>query len=269
MIFILKERNYEIFNGDCLELMKKIPDKSIDCIITDLPYGITSAKWDTIIPFEPMWEEYNRVIKDKGAIVLFANEPFASKLRMSNIKNYKYDWIWVKHKPGNFSVGKWRPLGYHENICVFCYNGNKVNYYPQKIPRKSDRVKQAHKVNYIGFNSQRRDIFMMKGHDIDFNKFDADFKLPSTVLEYPAVQSNSKEKVPHPTQKPVSLLEYLIKTYTQEGDIILDSCMGSGSTGVASLNLGRKFIGIELDESYFDMAKSRMETFNAKDENNE
>lgn len=269
MVHIFKTKDYELWHGDCLDLMKNIPDKSIDMVLCDLPYGITSAKWDTIIPFEPMWEEYNRVIKDKGAIVLFANEPFASKLRMSNIKNYKYDWIWVKHKPGNFSVGKWRPLGYHENICVFCYNGNKVNYYPQKIPRKSDRVKQAHKVNYIGFNSQRRDIFMMKGHDIDFNKFDADFKLPSTVLEYPAVQSNSKEKVPHPTQKPVSLLEYLIKTYTQEGETILDNCMGSGSTGVASLNLGRKFIGIELDESYFDMAKSRMETFNAKDENDE
>lgn len=248
----------ELLHGDCLELMKGIPDKSIDCILTDPPYGTMSCKWDSVIPFDKMWEQLNRIIKDNGAIVLFGSEPFSSMLRISNIKNYKYDWIWKKQKAGSFAVGKYRPLGYHENISVFGYG--KINYYPQMIPRKSDRVKQAHKSNYKGFSTSANDnlIFTKAQENRDFKIYNADFKLPSTVLEFNSVVSNSKEKVGHPTQKPVALLEYLIKTYTLENETVLDFTMGSGSTGVACVNTNRDFIGIELDDKYFEIASNRI-----------
>ena len=145
----------DLRHGDCLELMKDIPDKSIDCIITDPPYGTMSCKWDSVIPFDKMWKQLNRIIKNNGAIVLFGSEPFSSMLRCSNLKNYKYDWIWKKQKAGSFAVGKYRPLGYHENISVFGYD--KINYYPQMIPRKSNRVKQAHESNYKGFSTSAND----------------------------------------------------------------------------------------------------------------
>ena len=248
----------QLFNGDCLELMKYIPDKSIDMVLTDLPYGTMSCKWDNVIPFDKMWEHLNRIIKDNGAIVLFGSEPFSSMLRMSNIKHYKYDWIWKKQKAGSFAVGKYRPLCYHENISVFGYG--KINYYPQMIPRKSDRVKQAHKSNYKGFSTGANDnlIFVKAQENRDFKIYNADFKLPSTVLEFNSVVSNSKEKVAHPTQKPVALLECLIKTYTLENETVLDFTMGSGSTGVACVNTNRNFIGIELDTKYFEIAKERI-----------
>lgn len=249
----------QLFNGDCFEVMKSIPDKSVDMVLTDPPYGTMSCKWDSVIPFDKMWQHLNRVIKDNGAIVLFGGEPFSSMLRMSNIKHYKYDWIWKKQKAGSFAVGKYRPLGYHENISVFGYD--KINYYPQMIPRKSDRVKQAHKSNYKGFSTGANDnlIFTKAQENRDFKMYNADFKLPSTVLEFNSVVSNSKEKVAHPTQKPVALLEYLIKTYTLENETVLDFTMGSGSTGVACVNTNRDFIGIELDDKYFNIAKDRIE----------
>ena len=249
----------ELLNGDCLELMKDIHDKSIDCIITDPPYGTMSCKWDSVIPFDKMWKQLNRIIKNNGAIVLFGSEPFSSMLRCSNLKNYKYDWIWKKQKAGSFAVGKYRPLGYHENISVFGYD--KINYYPQMIPRKSNRVRQAHESNYKGFSTGANDnlIFTKARENIDFKIYDADFKLPSTVLEFNSVVSNSKEKVGHPTQKPVALLEYLIKTYTLENETVLDFTMGSGTTGVACVNTNRDFIGIELDDKYFRIAKDRIE----------
>lgn len=247
----------ELLHGDCLELMKSIPDKSIDCILTDPPYGTTSCKWDSVIPFDKMWEQLNRIIKDNGAIVLFGSEPFSSMLRCSNLKMYKYDWIWKKQKAGAFAVGKYRPLGYHENISVF---GNKINYYPQMIQRKSDRIKQAHKTNYKGFSTGANDnlIFTKAQENRDFKIYDENLKLPSTVLEFNSVVSNSKEKVAHPTQKPVALLEYLIKTYTLENETVLDFTMGSGSTGVACVNINRDFIGIELDDKYFEIASNRI-----------
>ena len=249
--------NIELWCGDCLELMNDISDKSVDMILCDLPYGTTTCKWDSVIPFEPLWEQYNRIIKDNGVILLFGSEPFSSYLRMSNIKNYKYDWIWKKQKAGAFAVGKYRPLAYHENISVF--GKGKLNYYPQKIRRESKRVAQAHKTNYIGFNRQPTDIWIgLNDKTRDFKRYDADWKLPSTVLEFNSVVSTSKEKTPHPTQKPVALLEYLIKTYTLENELVLDNCMGSGSTGVACINTNRKFIGIELDNTYFEIAKDRI-----------
>lgn len=249
----------ELLHGDCLEKMKNIPNKSIDLILTDPPYGTMSCKWDSVIPLDKMWEQLNRIIKDNGAIVLFGGEPFSSMLRMSNIKHYKYDWIWKKQKAGAFAVGKYRPLGYHENISVFGYG--KINYYPQMIPRKSDRVKQAHKSNYKGFSTVANDnlICTKAQENRDYKIYNADFKLPSTVLEFNSVVSNSKEKVAHPTQKPIALLEYLIKTYTLENETVLDFTMGSGSTGVACINTNRSFIGIEKDDKYFSIAKTRIE----------
>lgn len=247
-----------IIKGDCLSVLPNIEDKSIDMVLCDLPYGVTSAIWDTIIPFDKMWLEINRICRDNAAVVLFGQEPFSTFLRMSNIHNFKYDYIWVKHKAGNFAVAKYRPLCYHEIISVFCINKNKVNYYPQKIPRISERVSTAHKNNYIGFSTQKGECFYMSGEVRDFKRYDADWKLPSSVLNYPSVSSNSKEKTAHPTQKPVQLLEYLIRSYTKENESVLDFTMGSGSTGVACINTNRNFIGIEKDDFYFDIAKKRL-----------
>ena len=248
----------DLRQGDCLELMKDIPDKSIDMIFCDLPYGATSCKWDSVIPFEPLWQHYNRIIKDNGAIVLFGCEPFSSYLRISNIKNFKYDWIWKKQKAGCFAVGKYRPLCYHEIISVF--GKGVIKYNPQKIKRESNRIKQAHKIGYVGFNTFPTDYMQgTKPLKKSFDRYDADWKLPSTILKFNSVVSTSKEKVKHPTQKPIALLEYLIKTYTNENDVVLDNCMGSGSTGVACVRTNRNFIGIELDENYFNIAKNRID----------
>lgn len=234
----------KLIQGDCLEVMKTIPDKSIDMILCDLPYGTTACKWDSVIPFEPLWEQYNRIIKDSGAIVLFGSEPFSSKLRMSNLKMYKYDWVWNKKKAGNIFLAKYQPMKNHENILVF--GKNTINYYPIMIPLK--KVKKSK--NYgtgetMGGNREKEDIVYTYTH-----------KNPVSILEF----SNAVQKGKlHPTQKPVELLEYLIKTYTNEGELVLDNCMGSGSTGVACKNTNRDFIGIELDEKYFNIAKSRIE----------
>ena len=237
-------KNIQLMQGDCLELMKGIPDKSVDMILCDLPYGTTACKWDSVIPFEPLWEQYNRIIKDNGAIVLFGSEPFSTMLRYSNLKMYKYDWVWNKKKAGNIFLAKYQPMKIHENIMVF---GKKtVAYYPIMIPR--EKVKKSK--NYgtgeaMGGNKQPEETVYTYTH-----------KNPTTILEFSnAVQKN---KV-HPTQKPVALLEYLIQTYTNEGEMVLDNCMGSGSTGVACVNTKRRFIGMELDEKYFNIAKERIE----------
>jgi len=234
----------ELLNGDCLELMKLIPDKSIDAIITDPPYGTTACKWDSIIPFDLMWEQLNRIIKDNGAIVLFGSEPFSSALRMSNIKNYKYDWIWQKNRGSNFATVKYMPMKEHEIISVF----NKHNYYPIMQKRAvggADRVK--YKINpstgaeiYGGLVSKKSSIR-------------SELRVPSSVQKF------NTEVGKHPTQKPVALIQYLIKTYTNENETVLDFTMGSGTTGVACKNLNRKFIGIEKDNNYFEIAKKRIE----------
>ena len=227
----------DLRKGDCLELMKEIPDKSIDMILCDLPYGTTACKWDNVIPFEPLWEQYNRIIKDNGAIVLFGSEPFSSNLRLSNLKKYKYDWVWNKKQTGNPFLAKKQPLKIFENIIVF----NTNRYFP--IMRKGKMRKKGGGCNAKIFSNS----------DSTIN----DMYYPTAIIEI-ANCKNKKEKL-HPTQKPVDLLEYLIKTYTNENDTVLDNCMGSGSTGIACINTKRNFIGIELDEKYFEIAKERIE----------
>ena len=230
----------DLRQGDCLEVMKNIPNKSIDMILCDLPYGTTVCKWDNVIPFEPLWEQYNRVIKDNGAIVLFGSEPFSSRLRMSNIKNYKYDWVWNKKQCGTPLNAKRQPLKIHENIIVF----NTKKYFPimrkGKMRKKGGVKKQPQVTNKV---------------NLEYHTYN-DLYYPTTIIEFS--NANKKNKL-HPTQKPVELLEYLIKTYTNENETVLDNCMGSGSTGVACINANRNFIGIELDEKYFEIAKSRIE----------
>lgn len=237
----------DIRQGDCLELMKTIPDKSIDCIITDPPYGTTVCEWDSVIPFDKMWEQLNRVIKDDGAIVLFGSEPFSSALRMSNVKNYKYDLYWKKEKPTNFLQLKKRFGKVTENICVFykkqcIYNPQKiiVNRLVKNKPKEKDNNSIT---SAIGFSN-------IKPYEDDGTRF------PIDILEFNRVPLG---ETVHPTQKPVALLEYLIKTYTLENETVLDFTMGSGSTGIACKNLNRNFIGFELDEKYFKIAKERIE----------
>ena len=230
----------ELMQGDCLEKMKDIPDKSIDMILCDLPYGTTACKWDTIIPFEPLWEQYKRIIKDNGAIVLTASQPFTSALVMSNIKMFKYCWVWNKAKAANYVNAKKQPLKIHEDIAVFC-KGN--NYNPQKTIGKF-RKKGGYTVN--------REVAVAQNPTVSFN----DTYYPKSILNFSV--AGNKDSTLHPTQKPVSLFEYLIKTYTNEGDLVLDNCRGSGTTGVACVNLNRDFIGIEKDENYFKIAEQRI-----------
>ena len=229
----------ELIQGECLEKMKDIPDKSIDMILCDLPYGTTACKWDTVIPFEPLWEQYKRIIKDNGAIVLFGSEPFSSYLRMSNIKQFKYDWIWDKKLAGNGILAKKQPLKIHEIISVF----NSKTYYPQKTKGKFRKKMGLKESQITGGNSF-------------CNETENDEYYPKSIQEFGI--GNLRTGRLHPTQKPVALLEYLIKTYTLEWETVLDNCMGSGSTGVACKNLNRNFIGIELDQTYFDIATKRI-----------
>ena len=230
----------QIFNEDCLEGMKRIPDGSIDCIITDPPYWTTACKWDSVIPFEPMWEQLKRIIKPNGAIVLFGSEPFSSALRMSNIKNYKYDWIWDKKKGGNIMLLKQQPYKVHEIISVF--NTNKETYYPimeAQTPRtgKTYSAGEANGIKNYG----------------DLRHYDK--KYPKSILEISNANQNGKQ---HPTQKPVALMEYLIKTYTNENETVLDFTMWSWTTAIACINTNRNYIGFELDKWYYDIAQERI-----------
>ena len=240
----------ELIQGDCLELMKDISDKSIDAIITDPPYGTTACKWDSVIPFEPMWEQLKRIIKPNGAIVLFGSEPFSSALRMSNIKNYKYDWIWDKERGIGASAVKYRPMKQHEIISVFA--NNRHNYYPIKTPR--EKILDSTNWKFKKINSENGN-FNSKGKPGRIYKD----KFPTSILKYhkDKGECNGTKRV-HPTQKPVALMEYLIQTYTNEGETVLDFTMGSGSTGVACKKLNRNFIGIELDSEYFKIAEKHI-----------
>ena len=234
----------KLIHGDCLEVMKDIPDKSVDMILCDLPYGTTACKWDSIIPFEPLWEQYSRIIKDNGAIVLFGVQPFTTLLLLSNFKGYKHHWVWLKNRGTGFQVAKYRPMMKTEDIIAFTSNGQRIKYNPQMTkldkPYFSRYASSTNGTNPLAnFNTGGKMV---------------DCKYPVNVIEIPKVS-----KPLHPTEKPVALLEYLIKTYTNEGEIVLDNCMGSGSTGVACKNTNRDFIGIELDEKYFNIAKERIE----------
>ena len=235
---------HKLILGDCLEELKKISDKSVDIVLTDPPYGTTQCKWDSVIPFEPMWKELKRIIKDNSCIVLFGTEPFSSHLRISNLDWFKYDWIWNKVRPVGVHVCKYRPMSKNENISIF--GKGKITFYPQMIDRKKLRKgsKEYGRTNIIGGKLGNKKIKI-------YTK-----KYPTTILEFS--NASNKGRI-HPTQKPVALLEYLIKTYTKENDTVLDFTMGSGSTGVACKNLNRKFIGIEKNQNYFNIAKDRIE----------
>ena len=236
----------QLFKGDCLELMKSIPDGSIDAIITDPPYGTTACKWDSVIDFELMWEQLNRIIKPNGAIVLFGSEPFSSALRMSNIKNYKYDLVWKKERPTNPLNVKKQPPRYFENISVFY--SKQPTYNPQMVKRKLENKR----------NNKPR-VLKDETKNIDTNKYNDRVLSGSNDLIYqPNVLEFPMQRGKHPTQKPVALIEYLIKTYTNENETVLDFTMGSGSTMVACQNTNRNGIGIEQDDKYFEIAKQRI-----------
>ena len=232
----------QLLQGNCLELMKEIQDKSIDMILCDLPYGVTACKWDNKLDLNNLWEQYNRVIKKNCPIVLFSSMPFTVELITSNIKNFNYCWYWIKNQGTNFFHAKRMPIRKVEEVCVF----NSKVYYPQMseghIPTNNAKGCSN---GIIYFGSNKRDYL---GGSTQ--------RYPTNILEYNCV--NNYKKL-HPNEKPVGLLEYLIRTYTNENEIVLDNCMGSGSTGVACRNLNRNFIGMELDEGYFNIAKKRIE----------
>lgn len=236
----------QLFNNDCLNVFPKIPDKSVDLVLTDLPYGITDCKWDAVIPFNIMWENVDRVIKDNHAIIFFGSQPFTSELIHSNLKSFKYEWIWKKNAGSNFGNCKYQPMKEHENIIVF--GDGKIPYYPimqERAESGKERVKTKIKYN------TKTELLSEYVH--------SELEVERPELRYPSsVQFFNRERGYHPTQKPVDLLEYLIKTYTLENETVLDFTMGSGSTGVACINTNRNFIGIEKDKKYFDIAKERM-----------
>jgi len=238
-----------LLHGDCLEEMKKIKDNSIDMVLCDPPYNITQCKWDLAIPFEPMWEQLNRITKQNSAIVIFGSEPFSSFLRVSNMNMYKYDWIWVKDKATNHLNAKKQPMRKTEVISVF-YKKQCI-YNPQLTKKEKKNIRPATTIRKNIDNYGKMDKKSLRDIPIDMT-------YPNNMLFYRACFGD-KGKSLHPTQKPVELMEYLIKTYTNESDIVLDFAMGSGTTGIACQNLNRNFIGIELDKNYFEIASKRME----------
>ena len=244
----------DLRKGNCLEVMKDIPDNSIDAIITDPPYGTTACKWDSVIDFDLMWEQLNRIIKPNGAIVLFGAEPFSSALRMSNIKNYKYDWVWDKIQPSNFLNAKKQPLRQHEIISVFYKKQPTYNRQFTERPIKDQRPNAIkNKKNQRNQNGQEHTGRHIMGYSADYDYTKVN---PKSILNF--TRQPKRIKLQHPTQKPIALMEYLIKTYTNENETVLDFTMGSGSTMVACRNLNRQGIGIEQDEKYFNIAKERI-----------
>jgi site-specific DNA-methyltransferase (adenine-specific) len=250
----------DLYNGDCLEIMPTLASASVDLVLCDLPYGTTACTWDTIIPFAPLWTQYKRICPE-GAVVLTATQPFTSLLVCSNLDWFKYQWVWKKPRPGGFVSAKLKPLKDTEDVCVFSSrttaNGSSRNmlYNPQGLVRIDKEWKRPQKYN------DKETGFGRKSHalerTIEFTNY------PRTIVEF----NNSNREVLHPTQKPVALMEYLIKTYTNPGDVVLDNCMGSGTTGVAAVNTGRRFIGIEKDPNYFAIAERRIREAEAQNNN--
>lgn len=240
-----------IYQMDCLEGMKLIPDKSIDMILCDLPYGTTSCKWDTIIPFEPLWEQYERIIKDNGAIVLFGKQPFTSQLVNSNLKLFRYEAIWEKDKGTDFGNANRKLLNAHENILFFYKKQptyNKQSFAGKPYKRNNNKTNDENDLNFRNDNSG---MWINQGE-----------RTPKTVLKFNRVSADGTKPL-HPTQKPVELLEFLIKTYTKENEVVLDNCMGSGSTAIACINTNRRFIGFEIDEKYYKIAIERIKNHKA------
>ena len=250
MICNYKMEVNNIYIGDCLDLMSLIPDKSIDMILCDLPYGTTACKWDTIIPFNKLWEQYERIIKSNGAIVLTASQPFTSALVMSNPKLFKYEWIWQKATGSNFATLKYQPMKEHESICIF--SKKTLKYFPIMQKRKGGglkRIKSPYKSDTISGDVTNNMVAKVKGKVYD------DLRNPSSVQYF---NNRDKDRGMHPTQKPVELFEYLIKTYTNENDLVLDNCSGSGTTAIACLNTNRNYICMEKEKKYFDIAEKRI-----------
>ena len=245
----------QLLHGDCLELMKDIPDDSVNMICCDMPYGTTACQWDVIIELATLWDFYYRIIKENGAIVLFSSQPFTSQLITSNIKGFRYSWVWEKDNGTNFMQAKKMPLKYHEDICVFSCSGKNPVYYPVKwhkgrasnVGGKAKKIKAGGVFNDLNESKKYKNI--------------SEYRFPKSIIKFNRCKANDGvNKCLHPTQKPLALIEYLIKTYTIGGDVVLDNCMGSGTTGVACRNLNRKFIGIELDKEYFDIATKRIQS---------
>lgn len=238
-----KTESVWLMKGDCLERMKEIPSGSVDMVLTDPPYGTTACKWDSIIPLEPMWDQLKRIIKPNGAIVMTASQPFTTTLIASNMKMFKYCWVWDKKIPSGMSYARFRPMQQTEDICVFTSNGEKTMYNAQMVlrdkPIKGGGMSKGETTN----NQNLKALKKTYTH-----------KNPTTLIQFDKVRKGSL----HPTQKPVTLMEYLIKTYTNENETVLDFTFGSGTTGVACKNLNRKFIGIELDDHYFEIGKNRI-----------
>jgi len=242
----------DLKQGDCLELMKTIPDGSVDMVLTDPPYGTTACKWDTVIDLDRMWEDLKRVVNPSGAIVMTASQPFTTTLIASNINNYAHGWVWNKRFAANFVQAKRQPLKDHEDVLVFCMSGKQPNYYPQMVKREKPIKKGGNKQSKAIpiARSEYANNFGQQG-----KSYDTKHPTTATALNFSVRDGRGL----HPTQKPVALMEYLIKTYTNEGNTVLDFTMGSGTTGVAAKKLGRDFIGIELDEEYFRIAKERID----------
>jgi site-specific DNA-methyltransferase (adenine-specific) len=246
----------ELYNEDCLIKMKDIPDKSVDMILCDLPYGTTQNKWDSVIPFEPLWEVYKRILKPTGIVALTASQPFSSALVMSNPTWFKHEWIWIKNRGSNFANTVREPFKEHESVLVF--SQGKWTYNRQMQERAESgksRVKSPVKFETASDNYR---VFERVE-----TKVMPELRVPSSWQKF------NTEVGLHPTQKPVSLMEYLIKTYTNEGELVLDNCMGSGTTGVACVNLNRKFIGIEKDEGYFKVSQERIQKAQEEKGNND
>lgn len=249
---------YKLYNGDCLAVMDKLIEQGVkvDAIITDPPYGTTACKWDIVIPFDEMWNRLNKLIKPTGAIALFATEPFATKLRMSNLDNYRYDWYCIKTKPSLYQHAKNRPMRAIENVCVF--SKSKWGHKSQLKDKRMEYNPQG--ISSIGIKTVTKNfnaggVVGERPNQIG-KQYEAFTGFPTDVLEFKSITGKS---CLHPTQKPVDLLEFLVKTYTEESDLVLDFTMGSGSTGVACINTNRKFIGVEINERYFNIAKDRIE----------
>lgn len=241
-------KDYQLYRGDCLDILPTLEAGSVDAVICDPPYGTTACKWDSVIPFAPMWAGIKHVIKPRGAVVLFGSQPFTSALVMSNVKWFKYEWVWNKVSISGFLNAKVMPLGKHENISVFCEGTTVYNPQLSGSAQKSFGKKQS--------GISRRDAYAGSFGD----EYSQGVGYPQSILKYQRPNNiNGQSYGLHPTQKPVALMEYLIRTYTNEGDTVLDFTIGSGTTGVAAMHTGRKFIGIELDEGYFQIAKERIE----------
>jgi len=240
----------KLYNGDCLDVMKELPDKSIDFICCDPPYGTTNIKWDEVLDFKKMWQEYTRIIKPKGIISIFGSQPFSAQLICSKLDWFKYELIWNKNKCGSPGLAKYRPMKTHENILIF-YKNSGGTYNPQMQKGEPYSRKSKNPNGYVGKKND---------HNYGFKPVKS---FTNTGTRYPKSILNisrdfSAQQQIHPTQKPVPLIEWLIKTYTNKGEVVLDNCMGSGSTGVACVNTNRKFIGIELDKEYYNIAKKRI-----------